>query len=228
MALPSVLTTDELRHLQPHVSYILSRLVQVNVFYILPSSGLHPENPRTLPREIFYQTERETSAPHIEQSEVSTAEVPKKKGRPSRREKMQRGKDALKTLDKWLDTMNDVSPNHGGPSTSAPARIKTHVLMSNYPTTSRQHYQKQKSELLDNLITEPVSDGQQILKRANEAMVARLRKIDRMAAERGLEVGGEGGERTGLERVERAAAQLADGSLRGGILDLLDGGGLSP
>ena len=225
MALPSVLPTDELRPLQPHVSYILSRLVQANVFYILPSSGLHPENPRTLPREIFYQAEREISAPR---SEVSTAEVPKKKGRPSRREKMQRGKDALKTLDKWLDTMTDVSPSHGGPSTSAPARIKTHVLMSHYPTTSRQHYQKQKSELLDNLITEPVSDGQHILKRANEAMVARLRKIDRMAAERGLEVGGEGGERTGLERVERAAAQLAEGSLRGGILDLLDGGGLSP
>ena len=48
-----------------------------------------------------------------------------------------------------------------------------------------------------------------------------MRRIDRMAAERGLEVGGEGGERTGLARVEKAVT-----SHGGGLLNLLEGAGL--
>jgi len=212
MELPGVLATTELQPLRTHVSYVLSRLVQANVFHILPTSKLQPENPRTLPREIFCPAERDPSAGPADPA----TEIPKKKGRPSRREKMQKGKDALKTMDKWLDTTNYV-----GPSTST---LTPHL--SNYPATTRQQYQKQKSELLENLASETAFDGQQILKRANLAMVARLRKIDQIAAERGLEVGGEGGERTGLERVERAAGELDEGRLRGGILNLLEGGGL--
>jgi hypothetical protein len=222
MELPGVLTTSELQPLRLHVSYVLSRLVQANVFHILPSSNLHPDTPRTLPREIFCPAELDQSASHADPS----TEMPKKKGRPSRREKMQKGKDALKTMDKWLDTTNYVSSSRSGPSTSTQALVSTPAHLSNYPTT-RQQYQKQKSELLENLASETAFDGQQILKRANLAMVARLRKIDQMAAERGLEVGSEGGERTGLERVERAAGELDQGRLRGGILNLLEGGGLT-
>ena len=223
MELPGVLTTGDLHPLRSHVSYILSRLIQANVFYILPSSDSHPENPRALPREIFCPAERDpSSASHADPA----VEMPKKKGRPSRREKTQKGKDALKAMDKWLDTTNYVSSSRSGPSTSTLALTSNPVHLSNYPTTTRQQYQKQKSELLEDLASETAFDGQQVLKRANVAMVARLRKIDQMAAERGLEVGSEGGERTGLERVESAAGELDEDPLRGGILNLLEGGGL--
>jgi len=55
------------------------------------------------------------------------------------------------------------------------------------------------------------------------AVLGRLKKIDAMAEERGMEVGGEGGELTGLGRVERAAAD----SGKGGILGLSQGAGLA-
>jgi hypothetical protein len=44
-----------------------------------------------------------------------------------------------------------------------------------------------------------------------------------MAAEKGLEVGGEGGESTGLGRVERAVGELAQG--KPGMLGLTEGAG---
>ena len=66
--------------------------------------------------------------------------------------------------------------------------------------------------------------------RANGAVLARLKKIDEMAAERGLEVGGEGGEQTGLARVERAVKEFCEGKAgsKGGILNLLEGAGRDP
>lgn len=66
------------------------------------------------------------------------------------------------------------------------------------------------------------------LVRANDAVLARLKKIDEIAAERGLEVGGEGGEKTGLARVDRAVKECKGGNVgsRGGILNLLEGAGL--
>ena len=47
-----------------------------------------------------------------------------------------------------------------------------------------------------------------------------------MAAEKGLEVGGEGGEKTGLKRVERAVDELRQRNGSSGILGLLEGAGL--
>ncbi len=50
-----------------------------------------------------------------------------------------------------------------------------------------------------------------------------------MAAEKGLEVGGEGGEKTGLARVEKAVEELRQGTgvgASGGILGLLEGAGM--
>jgi hypothetical protein len=66
-------------------------------------------------------------------------------------------------------------------------------------------------------------NGVEALERANLEVLGRLKKIDTMAAERGMEVGGEGGELTGLSRVERAAGELA----KGGILGLSQGAGLT-
>jgi hypothetical protein len=64
--------------------------------------------------------------------------------------------------------------------------------------------------------------SEKVLERANQAILGRMKKIDQMAAERGLEVGGEGGERTGLARVERAVTHMESG----GLLRLLEGAGL--
>jgi hypothetical protein len=247
MAFPNTLTTEHLSPLRPHVSYVLSTLVESQVFYILPSSQLHPHNPRELPREIFFQAGYDTAAPTYEQSANETlrlSERPKKKGRPSKRDKLQKAKDALKNLEKWLEKTNYVHPSPSASEAAGSTSATTHVLLSHPPTSTRYNYQAQKSSLLQTLASHPhpfnfpgsasastttATDGQKVLELANKAMVARLRRIDQMAAEKGLEVGGEGGERTGLERVERAAAELGSGGelgRRGGILGLLEGGGM--
>jgi hypothetical protein len=70
-------------------------------------------------------------------------------------------------------------------------------------------------------------EGMEALERANMAVLGRLKRIDAIAAEKGMEVGGEGGELTGLGRVERAAGELGKaGQGKGGILNLTEGAGL--
>lgn len=257
VALPSALATTHLSPLQPHATYILSTLIKSQAFYIVPGSDFHALNPRELPREIFVRDDDEPSAPTWGSSTSNLMDQPKKKGRPTKREKMKRAKDALGNLDKWLEkntyihqTVPADAAVHPGvaaggsqgvtPSTVAP--IATHILLSHPPTTSRNNYRTQKSELLDSLAPAyshmsgtststfmEKTTGQKALENANHAVLARLQKIDEMAAEKGLEVGGEGGERTGLERVERAVADLdRAGAMdrRGGILGLLEGGGM--
>jgi hypothetical protein len=144
---------------------------------------------------------------------------------------MKKAKDALRVLDDWLDNNTYTCPTGGssGYLTCPPAPITTHVLLSQPPTETRNSYRTYKSNLLDSLIPNSIApentEGQKVLERANHAVLQRLKKIDEMAAEKGLEVGGEGGERTGLERVERAVAELGSLVRRGGILGLLEGGG---
>jgi hypothetical protein len=98
---------------------------------------------------------------------------------------------------------------------------------------TRNNYRAKKSELLEKFepnypyVTE--ERGRAALERANRGVVSRLRKIDEEAAAKGMEIGGEGGERTGLRRVERAADELGKlGSVGGwgGLLGLLEGAGI--
>lgn len=99
--------------------------------------------------------------------------------------------------------------------------------MSNPPTATLNIYRTQKMQLLDAIATDLGTGEKEALKKANEAVLMRLKKLDRIAAEKGLELGSEGGERTGLERVEKAMAELErEEGPRGGILGLLDGGGV--
>jgi len=221
---------------------VLSTLVKAHAFYILPASTLHPFNPRELPREIFVQDGYELSTPVNEQGQGLT----KKKGRPTKRDKKRKALQALHQVDKWLEKNTvtihppSVVPNpEVDHTTSPPAPITTHVLMSHPPMTTLNNYRTQKSHLLDAISTdiglttpEPGKiSAQEALHRANTAVLARMKRLDQMAAEKGLEVGGEGGERTGLGRVEKAVAELHQGSdmvsgPRGGILGLLEGGGI--
>ncbi|KZT30711.1 hypothetical protein NEOLEDRAFT_1054196 [Neolentinus lepideus HHB14362 ss-1] len=247
VALPAALSEPSLAQLHPHVRYILSTLLDAKVFHILPASHLNPHNPSILPREIFIHDDiaapsyehvsRAASTDASGRSDQSTpvpdAPVPKKKGRPSKRERMRKSKDALLALDKWLDKSAWPPAGQQASADSDTAQqATTHVLITNQPTPSLNNYRSYKYYLLDTLQAQGANDpvrGQQAIQRANVAILTRLKKIDQMAAEEGLEVGGEGGERTGLARVEKAVSELgqawAVGAV-GGILGLVEGAGL--
>lgn len=224
LKLPAVLETDFLRPLRPHIIYVLLALQKAQFFHILPPSNLYPLSPRELPREKFIS----------EQATYAATCATKKKGRPSRHDKVKKSKDAVVALDKWLDKTAYTYQPPRATSAEASQPVTTHILLSHPPSTTRNNYRAKKSELLDKLepdypyvTTEEL--GRAALERANMGVVSRLQKIDEEAAAKGMEIGGEGGERTGLRRVERAADELGKiGSLggRGGLLGLLEGAGI--
>jgi hypothetical protein len=204
------------------VIYILKILLDAQVFYILPSSQRYALNPRALPREVFVQ-DCDDSVPLAGSGHFAIPEIgiPKKrKGRPSKREKTKKAKDALATLKNWLDkTEHEPYSSDGGTSAST---IRGQPSVSNPPSAARETYRKEKSDLLEGLDNE---EGRRLLERVNQTVLVRMRKVDQLAAEKGLEVGGEGGERTGLSRVEKAVQGMVGGK-NAGLLGLLDGGGL--
>jgi hypothetical protein len=228
--------------LAPYASQVLSALTNAKVFYILPVSKIGPYNPRVLPREVFIEdvdemTERDPLTAPLE-SEVDpqvpglnstgedavTTKVSKKKGRPSKRDIAKRAKEAVAGLDRWLERTNWVGQVASGDG-AGPSRARGQALLSHAPIASRANYGVQKARVLGALLEREEGNGVEVLERANMEVLGRLKKIDAMAAERGMEVGGEGGELTGLGRVERAAAELAKGGI--GILGLSQGAGLS-
>ncbi len=221
--------------LAPYASQVLSTLINARVFYILPVSRLEPYNPRTLPREVFVEDEEETverteSTPLSETEPVSGASTtragkvpPKKKGRPSKRDMAKRTKDAVAGLGRWLERTEPVGRAAGGGAGPSRARGQALRPQEHAPTVSRANYQAQKERVLSALLEGESGEGVQVLERANLAVLGRLKRIDAMAAEKGMEVGGEGGESTGLGRVERAVAELAQG--KPGILGLTEGAG---
>ena len=225
-----------------YASQVLSTLINAKTFYLLPVSGLGSYNPRVLPREVYVEdvdetrqrdtqallleSEHDPSVPRLSSTQEVTStpiKVPKKKGRPSKRDMAKRAKEAIAGLDRWLDRTDSVSWVASGTGTG-PSRARGDVLLSHAPTVSRVNYRAQKSRVLGALLVGEGGEGVEALERANMAVLARLKKIDAMAAEKGLEVGGEGGELTGLGRVERAARELWGGG-KGGILGLSEGAG---
>ena len=226
--------------LAPYASHVLSALTNAKVFYILPVSKLEPYNPRMLPREVYIEdademtqgdvptpllgSELDSPAPgssSMREDAMILTKVPKKKGRPSKRDMAKKAKDAITGLDRWLERTDSVGrvASGGGAGSS---RARGHALLSHAPTVSRGHYQAQKTRVLGALLEREGSEGVEALERANMAVLGRLKRIDAMAAEKGMEVGGEGGELTGLGRVERAAGEI---HIRGGILGLTEGAG---
>ncbi|KAG1875586.1 hypothetical protein DFJ58DRAFT_756991 [Suillus subalutaceus] len=220
LKLPDVLETDFMRPLRPHLSS----------FTYSPPSNLYPLNPRELPREKFVSD----TTNGYEQVAYATTSATKKKGRPSKHDKVKKSKDAVVALDKWLDKTAYTYQPPRATSAEAPQPVTTHILLSHPPSTTRNNYRAKKSELLEKLepdypyvTTEGL--GRAALERANLGVVSRLQKIDEEAAAKGMEIGGEGGERTGLRRVERAADELGKIGLlggRGGLLGLLEGAGI--
>jgi len=246
MILPQTLTAH-LTPLQPHAIYILSYLVKAQIFYIIPTSTLHAFNPRELPREIFIQDGYELSTLVDEWQLISNpsqgSESTKKKGRPTKRDKKKKAMHALHQVDKWLEkntitiqpppypVSGQMAFREADKSIASLTPITTHVLMSHPPVTTLNNYRAQKSQLLGAINQHGGETSvQEALTRANLAVLARMKKLDQMAAEKGLEVGGEGGDRTGLGRVEKAVAELYRDDVtaghRGGILGLLEGSGM--
>lgn len=120
MKLPDTLTSDQLKPLLAPASFIINTITKAKLFYLVPTTDMGAQNPRTLPREII-------------QEELIAV---KKKGRPTKRDKAAKAKAALETLDKWLDTTagrNDSS---------------THRLLELAPTATLYQYQINKEHLL--------------------------------------------------------------------------------
>lgn len=209
-----------------YASQVLSTLINARVFYLLPVSSLEPYNPRTLPREVYVEDEEEGRTPLSETeldhlvsgaSITRVGKAPKKKGRPSKREIAKKTKDAVAGLGRWLDR-TEPAGQVAGSGGAGPSQAWGHG-----PTVSRTNYRAQKEQVVRALLEGENGEGTQALERANFAVLGRLKRIDAMAAEKGMEVGGEGGESTGLGRVERAVGELAEG--RAGILGLTEGAG---
>lgn len=201
LALPSVLGAEGLHPLKAQVTHVLSRLVNLDAFYILPNSDLELYK---LPREIFVPDREE---------EVAAGDAPataRKRGRPSRRDKQKRTNQAAVALETWLRQGRACPPTaelDGDDHDQTPFPI----------SASRDAYLVQKREMLDLLTGD--GTGRNVLRTANEAVLGRLKEIDEMAASQGLEVGGEGGEKTGLARIEKVVSEMEEGG--SGILGIV-------
>ena len=198
-ALPSLLDTEHLSPVRPQVTHVLSQLADSNAFYILPSSDLELCR---LPREVFVPDREE------EEAAAKTSATTRKRGRPSRRDKQKRANHATVALDTWL-RHRQACPASDTPGLHSDDRDPV--------TSSRDAYLVQKRVMLDALGRD--ESGGEVVRTANEAVLRRLREIDEMAASQGLEVGGEGGEKTGLARVESVVGEMGAGSC--GILGMV-------
>ena len=95
LALPDALDGEHLLPVRPHVIYVLSDLLQAQVFHVLPHTETHPLNPRALPREV------------VEDDGVM-GEV-RKRGRPSRHERVKKAKGCVAALEKsWEGESGDA------------------------------------------------------------------------------------------------------------------------
>jgi len=221
LSLPIELDNDESRPIQLRIIYMSTVLLESKTFYILPPSADQAMNPVQIPREIFVRDDEDD----VEDPRFNSSS---KKGRPSKREKQKKAKDAIGALNTWLGKNTHVHQETVGDQPSDQQQTSTHVMISHAPIMTRDNYRHEKTCLLNSLGafrsfegSLEDTDGQRALRRANEAVLARLKAIDELAASQGMEVGGEGGEKTGLARVERAIGET------GGMLGLLEGSGIS-
>lgn len=167
-------------------------MVKNQVFYVLPSSDLGTENPRYLPREILVG-DLGSPEPDID--------GPKKKGRPSRRDKAKKARNALTGLTSRLD------------STPSPA-----ASFPEFPILADDlsEYQRDKAELIAALES---SGEMEAVTKANIIILERMREAQ------AIQTPVERHRSVGVERVERAVRELGNVG-RNGVLGLLEGAGL--
>lgn len=109
LEISSALEEPDLCPLKPYVTHVLTTMLNAQAFHIMPRSSLNAQNPSTLPREIFVPDGQEAamvlqaSSASAPSQEAGTSAVPKKKGRPSKRDKIRKAKEALHSLDRYVD-----------------------------------------------------------------------------------------------------------------------------
>ncbi|KAK0198265.1 hypothetical protein F5146DRAFT_1018860 [Armillaria mellea] len=198
ISIPDTLTTAELKPFKPAVLHILKILVTSQIFHILPASGLDCQNPRTLPREIVIP-------------DVLGEEGPKRKGRPTKGDRVKRSKVALDNLDQWMQKTSPPGSSDLGAK---------HRLITNPPAEpTLLQYQMRKEMLLHALDSDP--EGKAHINEANEEVFNRLKLSEELAEG---EVESDSGP-PGLRRVQRAMKEKDREGRRGGLLGLLEGAG---
>lgn len=209
--LPNLFNADDLVPLKPAVSHILSTLMKDQIFHLLPSSNLGPLNPRNLPREISIN---DAFALPIDPN------APKKKGRPTKRDKARKTRSALDSLGKWLDKTTDF------PAYDAPTSITEYDYTTMaYPSSLRQ-YQIEKSRLLESIKSDShpeSSRAQLVVEQANRFVLDRLKLANQLESVPGLL---SSTENANVARVECAVTELshaAGNRWGGGALSLLGG-----
>ncbi len=173
-------------------------LVDADVFYIIPDSTQYP---RVLPREVIVH---------------DTSDAPKKKGRPSKADRVQKSQQAVDSLGQWLEQT-------GAPSSYEEGAPTTHRLLVEDPADLLQRYRDIKSTLLSTVAED--RQGTAALIEANKQVYNRLKRAAELNGESEMDAESEG---PGIPRVERAIvqadAETGDGP-RGGLLGLLEGAG---
>ncbi|KAF8445790.1 hypothetical protein L210DRAFT_3528444 [Boletus edulis BED1] len=143
--LPDALDAEFLRPIRPHVVYVQSKLLQAQAFHILPRAETHPLNPRALPREVVVEDAEATT---------STAQGRKKKGRPSRRERIKKARDSLVALDGWRED-----------------------VLGSQPSVARARYVMAKSALMDAIGGD--AGWERTMRDANAMVVERMETVSR-------------------------------------------------
>lgn len=198
ISIPDTLTTTELEPFNPTVLHILKTFVTSQIFHILPASGLGCQNPRSLPREIVIP-------------DVLDEEGPKRKGRPTKGDRVKRSKVALDNLDQWMQKTSLPGSSDLGAK---------HYLITNPPAEpTLLQYQMRKEMLLHALDKDP--EGKAHINEANEEVFNRLKLSEELAES---EVESDSGP-PGLRRVQRAMKEKDREGRRGGLLGLLEGAG---
>lgn len=204
-SLPSSFAADHLLPLQPSVSHILSTFFTDHVFFLVPRSDLGALRPRDLPREIF--VDEATILP-------TDLNAPRKKGRPTRRDKAKKATAALDSLDKWLEKMPQIP--------TAPQSSRTP------PRNTLEPYQIKKSLVLDAIYaSSDASDKRSSIEQANQFVLDRLKEAEQLVSADVIGAPMKGNLNAGLARAERAVGTFDAYTDGGGILGLLEGAGMT-
>jgi hypothetical protein len=212
-ALPRSLVEDQLLPLKPIVCHILSMLLCDEVFHLVPSAHLCALNPRDLPREIFI--DKETITP-------GDLAARKRKGRPTRLDKVKKAKVVLYNLERWLE---DTSCSQLPPALTQDLASEENRTAKNEVETTLGHYQNLKSYLLNgiNFRTQSgeLSERYTAVQRANEFVLDRLKATQELLASDGVLLSNN---LNTVARVEHAVKDFIEGEGQGGgILSLLEG-----
>ncbi|KAG5653350.1 hypothetical protein H0H81_000972 [Sphagnurus paluster] len=219
-ALPDSLAANHLQPLQPIARLIIHVFSRDNVFFIIPNSDLGALKPRELPREIF-----------VDEGNILPLDpaAPKKRGRPTKRDRAKKARLAIDDLDRWI---KDTATLSTSPSTSTLVLPPTSDSIADDPLLSTlQRYHDEKTQILNSIDnqSEPTTLSSHIgtvVNKANKFVLERLKAAEGLFTLDRVLVNSS--ERAGVARVERAVNEL--GNLtplgrNGGALSLLEGAG---